>query len=117
VRKKKLDPPRRLAANSETQEHNSTGGILETRLMGKNLSTRFDDDDYFKEPNYDKLSDEELDELYYYGELRSKPNRQKAANKAAAKKPKVKLVADDDDENWMDMDIDLDGDDGLFEDD
>ena len=37
--------------------------------MGKRMPERFDDD-YFDEPNYDKLSDEELEELYYYGEIR-----------------------------------------------
>ncbi len=82
--------------------------------MGKRMAERFDDDD-FNEPNYDKLSDEELDELYNYGEIRSasKP-KQLAVKKAAAMKIAPKLFADKDDDDWLDAD--LDGDD-LYEDD
>ena len=80
--------------------------------MGKRMAERFDDDD-FNEPNYDKLSDEELDELYNYGEIRSasKP-KNLAGKKVAAKKISPKFFADEDD--WLDAD--LDGND-LYEDD
>ncbi len=82
--------------------------------MGKRMPERFDDDD-FAEPNYDKLSDEELDELYYYGEIRSpsKP-KQPAVKKVVARKSVPKLFADEDDDDWLDVDPD---DDDLYEDD
>ncbi len=77
--------------------------------MGKRMAEWFDDDD-FKEPNYDKLSDEELDELYYYGEIRSVPKPKKpVSKKAVARKVVQKLFPED--EDWLD-----DGDD-LYEDD
>lgn len=77
--------------------------------MGKRMAEWFDDDD-FKEPNYDKLSDEELDELYYYGEIRSASKPKKlASKKAVAGKAKVvqNLFPDDEDENWLDDEDDL----------
>ncbi len=76
--------------------------------MGKRMAEWFDDD--FKEPNYDKLSDEELDELYYYGEIRSASKPKKlAGKKAVVSKAKVvqKLFPDDEDENWLDDENDL----------
>ena len=81
--------------------------------MGNRMSERFGDDDYFAEPNYDKLSDEELDELYYFGELRSAPKKKKAPAKAAPKKPAPRLFEDDEDDEWLDADLD----DDLFEED
>lgn len=75
--------------------------------MGKRMPEWFDDDD-FKEPNYDKLSDEELDELYYYGEIRSASKPKKlASKKAVASKVVQKLFPDDEDENWRDDEDDL----------
>ena len=73
------------------------------------MAERFDDND-FKEPNYDKLSDDELDELYYYGEIRSASKPKKLASKKAdAVKAKVvqNLFPDDEDENWLDDEDDL----------
>ncbi|ASJ72721.1 hypothetical protein IMCC3135_13165 [Granulosicoccus antarcticus IMCC3135] len=83
--------------------------------MGKRMSDRFDDD-YFPEPNYDKLSDQELDELYYFGEIRTAVKPKKSGvKKSAVKKVAPKLFASDSDENWLD--VDLNGDDDLYEDD
>lgn len=39
--------------------------------MGKQSAERFSEDDYFAEPDYDKFTDEELDELYSFGEIRA----------------------------------------------
>ncbi len=75
--------------------------------MGKRMAERFDDDD-FKEPNYDKLSDEELDELYYYGEIRSASKPKKlASKKAVGSKVVQKLFPDDEGENWLADEDDL----------
>lgn len=82
--------------------------------MGKRMADTFGEDDYFAEPNYDRLSDEELDELYYYGEIRTPAKRKKAAKKASMKKTAPRLFADDDEDNWLDLD--LDGVDDSFED-
>lgn len=81
--------------------------------MGKRMADRFSDDDYFAEPNYDKLSDEQLDELYYYGEIRTPARQKKAAHKATMKKSAPRLFTDDED-GWLDLD--LDGDEDLYED-
>lgn len=82
--------------------------------MGKRMADRFDDD-YFAEPNYDKLSDEELDELYYYGEIRSPAKPKKvAAKKADARKVVQRLFPENEDDEWLD--VDLDGDDLYDED-
>lgn len=84
--------------------------------MGKRLAERFDDDDYFAEPNYDRLSDEELDELYYFGKLRSAPRRKKASPvKTAHGKSSPRLFSDQEEDDWLD--VDLEGDDELYEDD
>lgn len=80
--------------------------------MGKRIADSFDDDDYFAEPNYDKLSDEQLDELYYYGEIRTPAKLKKVAHKAKMKKSATRLFADDED-GWLD--VDLDGDDDLYD--
>lgn len=81
--------------------------------MAKRMAERFDDGDYFAEPNYDQLTDEELDELYNFGHFRSAPKRKKASRKVLKKASPI-LFADDDNA-WLDMD--LDGDEDLFEDD
>ncbi|WP_430878027.1 hypothetical protein [Granulosicoccus sp. 3-233] len=78
------------------------------------MADRFSDDDYFAEPNYDKLSDEQLDELYYYGEIRTPTRHKKAAHKATMKKSAPRLFADDED-GWLDVDLDGEDDD-LYED-
>ena len=75
--------------------------------MGKRMAERFDDDD-FNEPDYDKLSDDELDELYYYGEIRSASKPKKlASRKAVASKVVQQLFPDDEDEDWLDDEDDL----------
>lgn len=80
--------------------------------MGKRMAERFSDDDYFAEPNYDNLSDEELDELYYFGEIRSasKPKKRKSAPKKANPR-----LFDEGEDDWLD--VDLDGEEDLYEDD
>ncbi len=77
--------------------------------MGKRMADSFGDDDYFAEPNYDRLSDEQLDELYYYGEIRTPSKRKKAAHKAKMKKTAPRLYSDDDD-SWLDLEFDDDDD-------
>lgn len=84
--------------------------------MGKRMPKRLDDDDYddnFDEPDYDNLSDEELDELYYFGEIRSAPKLKKPVRKKVdASKVVQKLFPDVDDDDWQD-----DDDEDLYEDD
>ena len=76
--------------------------------MGKRMPKRLDDDDYddnFDEPNYDNLSDEELDELYYFGEIRSARKPKKLVRKKPdASKVVQKLFPDVDDDDWRDDD-------------
>lgn len=82
--------------------------------MGKRMAERFGDDDYFAEPDYDRLTDEELDELYYYGEIRTPAKRRKSTQKASMKKTSPRLFSEDDEENWLD--VDLEGDELYVED-
>lgn len=81
--------------------------------MAKKTSDRFDDD-YFAEPNYDNYTDEELDELYQYGKLRSPSRKSKLAGKTTEKAKKKPPLPNYDDD-WGDTDFDDDDDD--FDDD
>ena len=91
--------------------------------MAKNLARQLKDDDYFAEsdaePDYDKLSDEELDDLYNFGEIRSAAKSQKKTSQAKSKQAHRAWSADDD-ENWLDIELegdeDLDGDEDLYDD-
>lgn len=77
--------------------------------MAKRVAERFEDDDYFAEPNYDLLTDEELDELYHFGELRSSSRRQKQLRKKSSKKADIHVL-DFDDDDWSDADLELEDD-------
>lgn len=83
--------------------------------MAKNMASRFNEDDYFNEPDYEDYTDEELDELYYFGELRSPARKKKALRKATEKKAKRRLFTDTDEDEWLDLDLDFN--DEIFEDD
>ena len=91
--------------------------------MAKNLARQLKDDDYFAEPDvepdYDKLSDEELDDLYNFGEIRSAAKSQKKTSQTKSKPANRAWSADD--ENWLDIELegdeDLDGDEDLYDDD
>lgn len=95
-----------MAANSLGGTFQVTGENSRYITMGKRMPEWLDDDD-FKEPNYDKLSDEELDELYYYGEIRSAPKPKKPVSKKAASQVVQKLFPEDEDDDWLDDDEDL----------
>jgi len=82
------------------------GGILRAGLMRKSHTNRFNDDDYLAEPNYNHFTDEELDELYYFGELRSAAKKRKAARKSQARKINSKPPSRFVDDDWLDFDID-----------
>lgn len=85
--------------------------------MGKRMPKRFDADDYddnFNEPNYDKLSDEELDELYYYGEIRTASKLKKPVSKKADASKVVQKLFPDVDDDWQDDEGDVDD---MYEDD
>lgn len=79
--------------------------------MGKQTAEKFDDDDYFDEPDYDKLSDADLDDLYNFGEIRNTPVL--TADRTIDREMDdivVQLFDDADviDEDWMDADLDID---------
>ena len=75
--------------------------------MGKRWADRRDDDDYFAEPNYDDFTDEELDELYHYGEVRSPRKQNKVKRKKSTGTSSPELFAEDE-EDWLDFEPDDD---------
>ena len=77
--------------------------------MAKNLARQLKDDDFFGEPDYDKLSDEELDDLYNFGEIRSASKSQKTKVQAKSKQAKPSWSPDDEKE-LLDIDLDVDAD-------
>ena len=70
--------------------------------MGKRLARQLDDD-YFKEPDYDRMSDEELDDLYHFGEVRSAPKRRLPKPTLTGEKAEIEYV--DISESWLDDDM------------
>ncbi|NND89972.1 MAG: hypothetical protein HKN42_03850 [Granulosicoccus sp.] len=69
------------------------------------------DDDFFDEPDYDQYSDEELDELYQFGEIRSALPRQRTLKKRNPS-PIESSATPEEDDSWND-DEDVDD---LYED-
>lgn len=83
--------------------------------MAENTAVQFEEDDYFREPDYERLTDEELYELYHFGEPLST-----AQNKSRFLKKAVNVDVrslDFSDEDWLEMNLEADdSDEYLFED-
>ena len=75
--------------------------------MGKRLAVKLEEDDDLSEPDYDQLSDEELDELYNFGELRSPPKRRAPVAKTKIKLAEIKYL-EEENEDWLDDDLEDD---------
>ena len=74
--------------------------------MGNSLAERLDEDEYFTDINYDLFSDEELDELYDFGALRS-ARKSRKANKQSTKNRTRRNMHRFDDE-FLGVDIESD---------
>lgn len=78
--------------------------------MAERMAVEFEEDDYFSEPDYDRLTDDELDELYNFGQLSTASQRKKSLVKKAENVGELLLDFEDDD--WVELNFDADFDAG-----
>ncbi len=72
--------------------------------MGNQSAVAFDEDDYFAEPDYDNFTDDELDELYNFGQIKGVVPDIRLRQKA-----NLKSVSEDDDQfDEIELDFELD---------
>lgn len=73
--------------------------------MGKRREKRLMDDDFLDDLDYDQFSDDELDQLYQFGEIRRATPRLKSVRKPRPSRLPPELD-DIDADDWGDTDVD-----------